>query len=176
MFEQLIDLLIQLWDKASPGFIVDAYQDAGVLRFGRYNRTCAPGFHWKIPFVEKAIEVTTCLTTMRLPPQTLTTADGKVVVVTAIVRFRVRDVKPFITDIFDQHDALGDVTMGAIRGAVREHTLEELVANPPEDKIATKVRRTVSKYGFDVDAVTFSDLAQVRSFRLITAHPANLDN
>jgi regulator of protease activity HflC (stomatin/prohibitin superfamily) len=176
MFERLIDLIIQLWDKASPGFIVDAYQDAGVLRFGRYNRTCAPGFHWKIPFVEKAIEITTCLTTMRLPPQTLTTADGKVVVVTAIVRYRVRDVKPFITDIFDQQDALADVAMGAIRAAVREHAHEELVANPPEDKIATKVRRTVNKYGFEIEAVTFADLAQVRSFRLISALPLDINN
>lgn len=176
MFERLIDLIFQLADKLAPCFVIDVYQQGAVLRLGKYNRTAAPGLHWKIPFVDRVIEVVTCTTTMRLPPQTLTTADGKAIVVTAIVRYNVRDVQPYITSIFDQHDALGDVTMGAIREAVRGATLEQLATEPPEKEIATAVRRRVNKYGFDVEAVTFSDLAAVRSFRLIQASPKDLDN
>lgn len=176
MFERLIDLLLQTWDQLNPVFVVDAYQHAGVLRFGKFIRTCEPGLHWKIPFAERAIEVETCVTTMRLPPQTLTTLDGKVVVVAAIVRYQIRDVKPYLTLILDQQDVLADVTMGQIRASVREQTLEQLTGEPPENKIATAVRRKVGRFGFDVEAVTFTDLAAVRSFRLIQPNPKDLYN
>jgi regulator of protease activity HflC (stomatin/prohibitin superfamily) len=122
MFERLIDLILQLGDKLMPCFLVDAYQHAGVLRFGKFHRTCEPGFHWKWPFVEHIIDVMTCITTLRLPPQTLTTSDGKAVVVAAIVRYSIDDVEPYICDIYDQHDALADVTMGAVRTLIREQT------------------------------------------------------
>lgn len=176
MFERLIDLLLSAGEQLMPFFVVDVYQDAGVLRLGKYHRTCGPGFHWKIPFAEKNIEVMTCMTTMRLPPQTLTTADGKAIVVAAVVRYKIRDVQPYISLVTDQHDALADVTMGAIRTAVRDMPFDALLSEPPEGKIATAVRRSVGRYGFDVEAVTFTDLAAVRSFRLIQASPKDLDN
>lgn len=176
MFERLIDLLVQAWANVTPVFVVDAYETAAVLRFGRYHRACGPGLHWKIPFVDRVIEVITCTTTMRLPPQTLTTADGKQIVVTAIIRYNVRDVEPFVTIIYDQQDALCDVTMGAIREAVRQATFADLAAQPPEKEIATAVRRKVSRYGFDVEAVTFSDLAAIRSFRLVTPAGKDISN
>lgn len=176
MFERLLDLILQLGDQLIPFFVVDPYQHAGVLRLGKYNRTCPPGFHWKIPFADRIVEIATCTTTLRLPPQTLTTKDGKSVVVTTIVKYNVADLQPYITDIFDQQDALADTTMGAVRACVREATLEDLVSEPPEHKIAITVRRHVKPYGINVQTVTFADLAAVRSFRLVQQHPKDIEN
>lgn len=176
MFERLIDLILQAGERLIPFVVINPWQTGVILRLGKYHRTCAPGFHWKIPFVEDAIELITCTTTLRLHPQTLTTRDGKVIVVSAVVKYSIRDVEAYTTQIYDQHDALGDVTMGEIRGAVRSQTLEELTTEPPEKSIATAVRRKVKPYGFDIEAVTFTDLAAVRSFRLIQAAPRDLDN
>jgi len=177
MFERLIDLLIQVWDRAAPAFIVHAYQTAGVLRFGRYHRTCPPGFHMKWPFVEEAIEVLTTVTTIRLPAQTITTADGKSIVASAMVKYSIRDVQPYITEITDQHDVLADVTCGSIRMAVREMTADQLVAEPPERRVVELVRKQVNEYGFKVHSVTFIDLAAVKTLRLIAGHvPLSLDN
>jgi membrane protease subunit HflK len=176
VFERLIDLILSAGEKLLPVFVVNAWQTAGVLRFGKFHREAGPGIHWKIPFVEDTIEPITCMTTMRLPPQTLTTADGKAIVVAAVVKYRIVNVEAYLTKIYDQHDALGDVTMGAIRAAVREQTFEALITEPPEKKIASSVRRQVKEYGIEVEAVTFTDLASVRSFRLIQASPKDLDN
>lgn len=177
MFERLIDLLIQLWDRAAPAFIVSAYQTAGVMRFGRYHRTCPPGFHWKIPFVEEAMEVLTTQTTIRLPAQTVTTSDGKPIVASAMVKYSVVDVKPYVTEITDQHDVLADVSCGAIRTAVREMSTDQLFAEPPERRVLELVRRQVKEYGFKVHTVTFIDLAAVKTIRLIAGNvPLSLDN
>lgn len=176
MFERLIDLLLSAGEKLLPFFVVEAYSHAAVLRFGKFHRKRGPGIHWKIPFADDVYEFITCMTTMRLPPQTLTTADGKAIVVASVVRYTIRDVEPFLTLVSDRQDALADITMGEIRAAVRSMSFEDLLGDPPEKTIATAVRRKVGRFGFDVEAVTFTDLASVRSFRLIQASPKDLEN
>lgn len=176
MFERLFDFLLQCWNHIVPFTIVIQSQNAGVLRFGVYHRTLEPGFHWKWPFVEEVNAQNTCVTTLRLPPQTLTTSDGKVVVVAAIVKYQIKDVKPYITEIWDQGDVLADVTLGAVRRAITEREYVEVIANPPESQVLTLVRNQVNQYGFKILAVTFVDLAQVLSVRLIQPNSKDIAN
>jgi regulator of protease activity HflC (stomatin/prohibitin superfamily) len=169
MFDRIIDIIVQGWSAIRPWFVVDVYEKAGVLRFGGWNRAANPGkLHWKWPFIEKVIEITACVTTVRLPAQYLTTKDDFQVALAAIVKYEVKDVEPYITGIYDQHDVLCDVTMGAIRRYVAEQDYADLVQNPPEDKVATAVRRKANKYGFEIHEVTFTSFTRARPFMLIS--------
>lgn len=168
MFERLLDLLVQAWTGLKPFFVVDVFEKAGVLRFGKYHRSAEPGIHWKIPFVDVPLELTACVTTVRLPTQYLTTKDDVQVALAAIVKYEVKDVRPYITGIFDQHDVLCDVTMGAIRKHTAETEYAELVANPPEAKVATAVRRAANRYGFEIHDVTFTSFTKARPLMLIS--------
>lgn len=176
MFEKLIDLLIQLWDRLSPLFIVKVFQGAAVLRFGRFNREVGPGIYWKIPVIEDVMFVETCITTIRLPPQTVTTKDGKSVVVSVIAKYQVTDLEPYVTKIWDQHDVLADCTMGAVRKSVTEMDWLALVTEPPEKRITEIARRETEQFGFKILRVTFIDLGNVRSIRLITHTENKIDN
>jgi len=176
VFERLFDFLIQCWNHIVPFTIVIQSQNAGVLRFGVYHRTLEPGFHWKWPFVEEVNAQNTCVTTLRLPPQTLTTCDGRIVVVSAIVKYQIKDVKPYITEIWDQTDVLADVTLGAVRKVVNATAYDAVVRDPHEDEVLKAVRAEVNKYGFRVMAITFTDLAEVWSVRLIQPHSRDLSN
>jgi len=176
-FEPIFNWLRDTWTGLKPFFVVDVFETAGVLRFGKYHRTAMPGLHWKIPFVDVPIEITSCRTTVRLPAQYLTTRDDVQVAVAAIIAYEITDVKPYISGIFDQHDVLCDVTMGAIRRAVAESEYKDLVENPPEDKVATAVRRKANRFGFSIDSVTFTSFTKARPLMLITQSVmANLDN
>lgn len=176
MFERLIDIIIQGWNKLSPWEIVHVYEGGVVLRFGKYNRTVTPGLQWKWPVVETIITVNTVLTTVRLPPQTLTTKDDIGVVVAAIIKYQVIDVKPYVTDIWDQHDVLMDVTMGAIRQAVVDMNYHDLINGAPEKRVQDAVRAEVNQYGFRIRKITFTDMGKVRSFRLIQQVAKDIDN
>jgi membrane protease subunit HflK len=176
MFERLLDLIFQGWHLLAPLTVVEAHENAGVLRLGKYHRTLEPGFHWKYPFFETVNKQNVCVTTVRLPPQTLTTKDGKGITVGAIVKYEIKDVRPYITDIFDATDVLLDVTMGSIAKHVRETECDAMLANPPEDDVIKTVRAQVNRYGFRVLNVTFTDLAQVRAFRMIQDHQKDLAN
>lgn len=174
--EKLVEIVLGAWQRVAPFAVVDAWEQGVVLRLGRYHRTIAAGFSWKIPLIEEVIEVRSVLTTLRLPAQTLTSKDGVQLVVAAIIKYRIRDPKPYVTEVWDQVDVLADVTMGAVGRVVREHTAEELLVEPPEGPVATAVRRQVNRYGFEIEAVTFTDLGRVKSLRLIQPAPANLEN
>lgn len=176
MFDKILDWLDRGWTWVKPFNVIDAFEKGAVLRLGKFNRALEPGLHWKWPMIEQVIEITTCETTMRLPPQTLTTKDGIGVVAAAFVKYEIKNIEPFVTRIFDAKDVLADVTMGAVRKVVTTMEYAALMADPPEKAILATVRNEVNEYGFRVHRVTFVDLAKVRSIRLIQAAPLDLDN
>lgn len=176
MFDRIFDFVVAAWVHLSPGAVIDPYETGGVLRLGKYHRTISNGFHWKWPLVERVIEIVTCMTTLRLPPQTLTTKDGVGVVVTVIIKYEIKDVESYITKIWDQNDVLVDVSMGAVRSTLSAATYDELLKEPPEAKVLEVIRKEVNQFGFKVHKITFTDLGKVRSFRLIQPHGKDLAN
>jgi regulator of protease activity HflC (stomatin/prohibitin superfamily) len=176
MFEKLIDLIAGLWEKLSPLEIVNAYQTAAIMRCGRFHRALAAGLHWKWPLIESVLTVETCVTTLRLPPQTLTTKDGAAVVVAAIVKYQVTNVQPYVTEIWDQRDVLADVAMGAVRQAVSDIDWQTLVAEPPERRVLELMRKEVNQYGFKLHRITFTDIGRMRSLRLIQQTAMDIAN
>lgn len=176
MFEKLIDLVVQLWNRISPAQIIKVYETGAVLRFGKYNRTAEPGLCWKWPVVEDVVEVNSVITTLRLPPQSLTTKDGYGVVIEAIVKYQVVNVQAYVTQIWDQHDVLADVTMGSIHRAVKEHSWQELLEQSPEQRVLQFVRNEVNRFGFKIHNITFTSLGRVRSLRLIQQVAKDIDN
>lgn len=171
MFEKLIDVILQGWGMLKPGFIVLAYEGGVVLRLGKFHRSVDPGFHFKWPLIETEITTFTAITTLDLRPQTITTLDNKSVVVSAVVKYQIRDAKPFLLDIWDSVDVLKDVTMGAIKQTIARLPYAGLNDPAVEAAVLEVVRKEVNQFGFKIHRVTFTDLGQIRSFRLIGELP-----
>jgi len=113
MFEKLVAYISERIDRLLP-WVELTDTDAGiVLRFGKYSRSVGPGLNLKWPIIEQVLTETIVITTLPLRSQTLTTKDGKSVVVSSIVKYAIKDVKPYLLEIWDAVDVLGDTTMGA---------------------------------------------------------------
>lgn len=166
-FTRLAEWIAQFWDHMRPWAIVDQFEGGVIFRLGKYARTIEPGWNWKWPLAEIDKTVHTVVTTMSLPPQTVTTNDGKAVVVSCIVKYQIRDVKPYFCQIWDAGDVLRDVTMGSVKQVVMSRNYDALMHDDIEKLILDTVRREVNEYGFKIHRVTCVDLAQVRSVRLI---------
>jgi regulator of protease activity HflC (stomatin/prohibitin superfamily) len=176
MFERFFAFLAEFGKDLLPLVVVRCYQNTGVLRFGKYHRTLLPGVHWKLPFADEPYPENIFITTVRLQPQTLTTKDGHSIVVSGVVRYRVVDVQPYLSKIGDQHDLLIDTSSGAVLRAVRARTFDELLNDPPDNKIASDIRRQVKDFGVEIEGFTFVDMGRIRSIRLLTHTPTILDN
>lgn len=174
MFERVLDFIAASWNILRPLLVVSDYEGGVVLRFGRYNREIAPGLNWKIPLADNAIITSTVTTTMALRPQTLTTQDDLTIVLSAIVKYHISDVRAYLLDIWDSADVLNDLTLGAIREIIASVNYEDLRGSLIEEEVLKTIKDEASRYGVDIHKVTFSDLGRVRSLRLITNEPSEL--
>lgn len=176
--EKLVEILSNAWERVAPFVIVMPWRHTVILRLGHPVRALGTGFHWKWPLADDPLDVDTAETTMRLPPQSLTTQDLRDVIVTVIVKYRIADPIKYVSAVTDQIDALADVISGETAKAIRGLTLEALLADPPERAVATAVRRRVHRYGFEIveDGITFADLTRGKSLRLVLPVGKDLAN
>jgi regulator of protease activity HflC (stomatin/prohibitin superfamily) len=165
MFDKLIQLIQQFGHAISPVFVVDMWEKALVLRFGKFKDIKDPGLHWKIPFVDSVWHQTIVTQSIHLHPQSITSLDYKNIVVRAIVRYDICDAFLFLTKIAHPTDVLVDTTGAMIREIIEERKWQDLF--DIEDELTDKIGKKVSEWGICIEKITLTDLAEIQSIRLI---------
>jgi regulator of protease activity HflC (stomatin/prohibitin superfamily) len=141
------------------------YKRQGVhLRFGKWINTLYGGLHFKIPFFDNIIECPVITQSVNLPSQTLTTLDEQSIVLKAIIRYKVSNVRTYLLGVMHANDVLIDTTQGIIRDVVEMTNWPDLV--DVNYQITNEVKEFVVKWGIEVEAVTITDLGLVKSFRI----------
>jgi len=167
MFDKLIDLIINWFNYITPAVIIPNYEQAVLLRNGHFKKVLGPGFHVKLPIFDEVITQHVVVTTLSLAPQSLYTQDKQNIVVKGVIKYRIADVQSFLLEVFDAQDALSDMTQSIIKNIIISSSLEQCI-DPELDNILTKkVRMEAKKWGVDIQQVTLTDIAPIRSFRII---------
>lgn len=167
MFDKLIDLLVSWWNYLMPAVIIPSYEKAVLLRNGKFKKVLDPGFHVKLPVFDEVIQQHVVVTTLSLSPQSLYTKDKQNIVVKGVIKYRISDVQTFLLEVYDAQDALADMTQSIIKNIIISLSLDQCI-DPEIDNILTKkVRVEAKKWGVEVQQVTLTDIAPIRSFRLI---------
>jgi regulator of protease activity HflC (stomatin/prohibitin superfamily) len=167
MFEKLIDFLLQFVEQLLPFVIVKQTTKGVRLRFGKFFDILDPGFHWKISFFDEVTPQTVVWTTFSMPSQSLTSKDDKDVVVKGIIKYRITDIQIFALEVWDAIDAISDMTQGIIFDIVKDRTWEDLQTLDLKPLITRKARLEAKRWGIEIETVTLSDLAKIRSIRLL---------
>lgn len=173
MFDKLIDLFVECFDRINPFVIIREYQNGLHLRNGKFKRVLLPGRHYKIPLIDEVIEQHVVTTTMSLPAQSLYTTDKQNIVVKSMVKYRISDVKTYILEVFDATDVISDVTQAIIKKLVIARNLEECISYDLDTEITRKVREKAKLLGVEIQQVTLTDIAPIRTYRLINDTLAN---
>lgn len=166
MFDKLIDILKNIWGDLIPFFITTDMQLSCMFRLGKFKKTFKAGLHCKIPFVDDVQTYHVKTRTVHLTSQTLTTKDGKQVVCKAIARFHIDDIKKYVMNIWSADDAMCDTIHGIVGDIVKNKTWDEVVVGIEQD-VFDKTKTVVEFWGMCIEKVTFSDMAQIKSYRLI---------
>lgn len=167
MFDKLIDLLTQWWLELSPAIIIRDYEEAVLLRFGRYKKNLSPGWYLKLPIIDEVIVQHVVVTTLSLSPQSLYTKDRQNIVVKGVIKYKIADVKIFLLEVFDAQDAISDMSQSIIKNVIMSMTLEECTDSELDNTLTKKVRVEAKKWGVEIQQVTLTDIAPIKSFRLI---------
>lgn len=174
MFDKLVDLIISFWDKLVPYVIINQTEEAVRLRFGKFKESLAPGIHPKLSFFDEIIQHIVVWTTISPPSQSLTTKDGKDIVIKFIIKYRISDIQTFALSVWDAIDAISDMTQGIVFDIVKEKTWEELQTADLKPLITRKARSEAKRWGIEIETVTLSDLAKIRSIKLISDAGCNI--
>ena len=167
MFDKLIDLLSNWIEQILPLFIIPDYEMGVVLRFGKYKKIVGPGIYFKIPFFDQVLSQHVVVTTLSLPPQSLYTKDKQNIVVKGVVKYRISEVKTFLLEVYNAQDAISDMTQSIIKNIIMDKTLDECIDPEIDNTLTKKARVEAKKWGVEIQQVTLTDLAPIRSFRLI---------
>jgi len=167
MFDRLIDLLMSFGEHLSPIGIINDYEEAVLLRWGKFKKVLKSGRYFKYPLIDKVIENHITVTTLSLPAQSLYTQDKQNIVVKGVIKYKVSDIKIFIIEVFDATDALADMTQAIIKEVIINSTLDQCLGNEIDNTITKKTRIEAKKWGIEVKQVTLTDIAPIKSFRLI---------
>ena len=164
MFDKLVALIERFGYQLMPFVIIEEWNAGVHLRYGRYINTLNSGVHFKIPFFDNIIECPVITQSVNLPSQTLTTLDDESIVLKAIIRYKVINVRTYLLGVMHANDVLIDTTQGMIRDVVELTTCDDLVN--VNEIITDKVKEYVIRWGIEVEAVTITDLGIVKSFRI----------
>ncbi len=173
MFDKLIEIITNWWLQLTPVIIIRDYEEAVLLRFGKFKSVLKPGMHIKIPLFDEVIDQHVVVTTLSLDAQSLYTLDKQNIVVKGLIKYKIADVKTFLLEVYDAQDALSDMSQSIIKNIIMSMTLEECTDQELDNTLTKKVRVEARKWGVEVQQVTLTDLAPIRSFRLINDNFVN---
>jgi len=166
MFDKLIDLVVTFIHDVLPWKIVDQWEGGVHLRTGKFYRSVSSGLNWKIPFFDQILTTPVITQTVNLSPQTVTSVDEKSVVLSSIVRYNIHDVEKFLLGVMHANDVLVDTTQGIIRDVVEGCKWSDLY--DLGNVVTPEVNEQVEKWGITVEQVSFPDLGEIKTYRLIT--------
>jgi len=165
MFDKIIDFLIDMIEKIMPVFIINQF-DAGILlRRGLFKKVVNGGIHFKIPFLDEVFSHTITPTTEQLPAQSLTTKDGKSIVVQGIIKYEVANIKTFLLEVWDATDAISDTTQGVIKDVIMGLDIID-IGTDIDSIITKKAKIEAAKWGIKIHKVTLTNIGLIKSIRL----------
>jgi len=164
MFDKLVQLIERFGYQLMPYVIIEEWNAGVHLRFGKWIKTLYAGIHFKIPFFDSIIECPVITQSVNLPSQTLTTLDEQSIVLKAIIRYKVNNVRTYLLGVMHANDVLIDTTQGIIRDVVEMTKWDNLI--DVNTQITNEVKEYVVRWGIEVEAVTITDLGLVKSFRI----------
>ena len=167
MFDKLIEIISNWWLQITPVIIIRDYEEAVLLRFGKFKTVLKPGMHFKIPMFDEVIDQHVVVTTLSLDAQSLYTKDKQNIVVKGVIKYKISDVKTFLLEVYDAQDALSDMSQSIIKNVIMSMSMDECTDSELDNTLTKKVRVEARKWGVEVQQVTLTDLAPIRSYRLI---------
>lgn len=191
--DRLFDLLIDSLKLFQISHIVPQYEQGVILRFGKMHRRAMPGLNFVWPFfIEKMLTTNVLPEPAMVGPQSLTTADGKRVVVEALVAFTIDDATKFLLGLEGGNAAVLFLCHGAVARFFERRTWSELTAwseggeedednSPdaparprrrysPSASLATILRRQLKQFGVGIHDAQITGLTDARSIRLMGVH------
>jgi len=153
------------------------WEEAIILRFGKFQRLVGPGFFFKWPYIETFLKQDKRIITLDIQRQEVMTKDNISVTVDAVVFVKVVNTKDSIVNIQNVWDSVMKYAQTTMRDVVGEIELDELLARRDEvaEKIANIVDRETRDWGVDITSVNLQTVELPEDMKRVIARQAEAE-
>ena len=169
--------VISLFPLPSTVAINKEWEEAIILRFGKFQRLVGPGFFFKWPYIETFLKQDKRIITLDIQRQEVMTKDNISVTVDAVVFVKVVNTKDSLVNIRNVWDSVMKIAQTTMRDVVGDVELDELLARRDEvaDKIANIVDRETKDWGVDITSVNLQTVELPEDMKRVIARQAEAE-
>lgn len=147
-------------------FIVEPWDQAIRVRFGKHVRLFGAGVHFKIPFFDTVYKQNVRRRVCDVPLITLSTSDKVTVSIHSSLGYVINDVLKLHNTLQDAELAVKQEVLGHITRFIVSHAIKECSPTAIVEAVTSKLN--LQKYGLgDVEFFLSGFVAGVRTYRLI---------
>jgi regulator of protease activity HflC (stomatin/prohibitin superfamily) len=153
------------------------WEEAIVLRFGKFQRLVGPGFFFKWPFAESFLKQDKRIITLDVSRQEVMTKDNISVSVDAVVFMKVVNTKDSLVNIQNVWNSVMKYAQTTMRDVVGDVELDELLARRDEiaEKIAKIVDMETKDWGVDITSVNLQTVELPEDMKRVIARQAEAE-
>ncbi len=153
------------------------WEEAIVLRFGKFQRLVGPGFFFKWPLAESFLKQDKRIVTLDVSRQEVMTKDNISVSVDAVVFMKVVNTKDSLVNIQNVWNSVMKYAQTTMRDVVGNVELDELLARRDEiaDRIAKIVDRETQEWGVDITSVNLQNVELPEDMKRVIARQAEAE-
>jgi regulator of protease activity HflC (stomatin/prohibitin superfamily) len=153
------------------------WEEAIILRFGKFQRLVGPGFFFKWPYIETFLKQDKRIITLDIQRQEVMTKDNISVTVDAVVFVKVVNTKDSIVNIQNVWDSVMKIAQTTMRDVVGDVELDELLARRDEvaEKIAKIVDQETADWGVDITSVNLQTVELPEDMKRVIARQAEAE-
>jgi len=163
---EYIGRLLDLIRKIFVWWVVIVPWQQGVrVRGGKQVRILRAGMHFRFPLYDQIYVQDTRLRVLQLPPQTVSTKDGRCLTIVACIGYAIEDIHKVFETLFQPESTLCNMVQGDIAEYICRHTLAENTPLLIELEIFERLKK--HEYGISFEYMKITGYAEVRTYRLI---------
>ena len=153
------------------------WEEAIILRFGKFQRLVGPGFFFKWPYIEMFMKQDKRIINLDISRQEVMTKDNISVTVDAVVFVKVINTKYSIVNIRNVWDSVMKYAQTTMRDVVGDVELDELLARRDElaEKIADIVEKETQEWGVDIISVKLQTVELPEDMKRVIARQAEAE-
>ncbi len=117
---------------------------------------------WYWPVTTEVEIIPVARQTHNLPTQSLTTRDGKKIVIGGVVVYSIKDIVKAIADNWDVSATINDITMCAITQVITKHDfqyLQDNLSDAVQQALTEETRKKLAVYGVRVYRTAITDFS-----------------
>jgi regulator of protease activity HflC (stomatin/prohibitin superfamily) len=152
---------------------VNDYQEAVILRWGKYHRTLSPGFHFKWFIFEYHMLLNVKPDTMDIEAITITTLDGKTISPGLMIHYEIVDSRKHLLNNNDSPTNMKSIAKGEMSDLLEDINWADTKKKTTKNALRRALIPKFEDMGVNILDMKFTDKCETRAFRLFSKQEKN---